>query len=358
MMNASIDRRRFLQSSTALLGATMIPGITHKALARNTPGDTARFRISLAQWSLHRALGAGTLDNLDFPRIAREDFGIDAVEWSNHFLYVRNDTYGYQPKPRAYLSEMKRRTREHGVRNLLIMCDEVGLLGDPDTDRRRRAVEGHYAWVEAARYLDCHSIRVNSASDPSLGAQEQKRLCADGLSRLCAFARDHDINVIIENHGGLSSNGAWLASVIREVASSNCGTLPDFGNFYVTKQRGDAEQYARAKAPYKDDPVYTENDGGLEYDRYRGMRDLMPFAKGVSAKSHDFNAQGEEIHSDYGRMLQIIAEAGYKGYIGIEYEGSKTPEMKGIALTQALLEKTIAAMETSDGAADGPDPRP
>ena len=200
-------------------------------------------------------------------------------------------------------------------------------------------------WVETAKFLGCHSIRVNAGSDPALSAKEQKKLCIDGLRGVCEFAKPHGINVIVENHGGLSSNGAWLASTIKGVGLDNCGTLPDFGNFYVAKNRGDAALYAEAKAPYQDDPTYKENEFGLEYNRYQGVADLMPYAKGVSAKSHDFNAQGDEIHSNYPRMLKIVADAGFSGYVGIEYEGSQTPEEEGVMLTKALLEKTFASLK-------------
>ncbi|MDA0349898.1 MAG: sugar phosphate isomerase/epimerase [Verrucomicrobia bacterium] len=306
-----------------------------------------RFKISLAQWSLHSALKAGELDNLDFPRIARENFGFNAIEWSSQFAFVEHPRLGDQPKDKAYLTEVKRITDDLGLTSLLIMCDHVGNLGDPDNTLRSNAVEGHYAWVEAAKFLGCHSIRVNAASDPSISSEEQRKLCIDGLGRVCTFAQPHGLNVIVENHGGLSSNGAWLASVISGVGLDNCGTLPDFGNFYVARNRGNSERYALDKEPYENDSVYREDDIGLEYDRYQGVADLMPFAKGVSAKSHDFDAQGNEVNTDYRRILKIVADSGYSGYIGIEYEGSKTPEMEGIRLTKTLIERTLASLHQS-----------
>lgn len=338
------SRRAFLKISTSLLGTTLYTG-TQTACSQNQSGMEPRLKISLAQWSLHRALRAGEADNLDFPRIARESFGFNAVEWSNHFFYEKHNSYGYQPKGQSYLSEMKQRTSDHGIKNLLVMVDRTGNLGDPDSARRDKAVEGHHAWIEAAKFLGCHSLRVNAASDPSLSADEQKKLCIDGLGRLSEFAKPLGINIIVENHGGLSSNGAWLASVISGVAPDNCGTLPDFGNFYVARNRGNAERYAQDKAPFENDPIYEENEVGLEYDRYQGVTDLMPFAKGVSAKSHDFDEQGNEVNTDYRRMLQIVADSGYTGYVGIEYEGRNTPEMEGIRLTKALLEKTIMELQ-------------
>lgn len=313
-------------------------------LESGTPAAESRFRISLAQWSLHKALRAGELDNLEYPKIAKEMLGIDAVEWVNQFFFVENAELGYQPKDQAYLTEMKKRADDLGVTSVLIMCDRVGNLGDPDETKRSNAVKGHFAWLEAAKFLGCHSIRVNAGSDRNLSPEQQRDLCVDGLSRLCEYAQPLGLGVIVENHGGLSSNGAWLAAVMQGVKFDNCGTLPDFGNFYVAKNRGNADQYAKEKAFYENDPIYVENEGGLEYDRYQGVEDLMPWAKGVSAKAHDFNDQGEETHTDYSRMMKIVADAGYRGYVGIEYEGAAIPEVEGIKMTKALLEKTFASL--------------
>lgn len=343
-MSDSTNRRSFLKTSSVFLGGLALSACDNKKSATSASETNPRSKISLAQWSLHQALKAGELDNLDFPRIAREDFDFDAIEWSGQFLNVEHARLGAQPKEQAYLTETKRVTDDLGLTNLLIMCDHVGNLGDPDNTLRSNAVEGHYAWVEAAKFLGCHSIRVNAASDPSLSSEEQKKLCIDGLGRLCAFAQTHGLNVIVENHGGLSSNGAWLASVISGVGLDNCGTLPDFGNFYVARNRGNLEQYALSKKPYENDPIYQEDAIGLEYDRYQGATDLMPFAKGVSAKSHDFDSEGNEVNTDYDRMMKIVVDSGYTGYIGIEYEGRTTPEMEGIQLTKTLIERTLASL--------------
>lgn len=275
--------------------------------SRPAPVDGAAaglpFRISLAQWSLHRTLRGGGLDHLDFPRKARS-FGIEAVEYVNSFFKDK-------AQDRAYLGEMLRRCQGEGVRSLLIMCDGEGALGDADADRRGKAVQNHHRWVEAAAFLGCHSIRVNAQSSGSY--QEQQKLAADGLRRLCEFADGHGIDVIVENHGGLSSNGAWLAGTLAMVAHPRAGALPDFGNFRVSA---------------------TE-----EYDRYQGVTELMPFARAVSAKSHDFDERGEETRTDYHRMLRIVHGAGYRGYVGIEYEGSRLDEDAGIVATLRLLER-------------------
>lgn len=293
-----MNRRDFLERASALLAA----GLSWARIGR--ADQTPWFRISLAEWSLHRAIFGGKLDALDFPVVARREFGIEAVEYVNQFFFDR-------ARDRAYLGELKRRAEGEGVRSLLIMCDREGRLGDPDPARRRQAVENHYKWVEAARFLGCHSIRVNAASEGSY--EEQQKLAADGLRQLVEFAAEHELNVLVENHGGLSSNGAWLAGVIRMVDHPRCGTLPDFGNWRV--------------------------DEDTWYDPYRGLAELMPFAKGVSAKSYDFDAEGNETRLDYVRLLRIVRDAGYRGYIGIEYEGDRLDEMEGIRATKALLER-------------------
>ena len=190
------------------------------------------------------------------------------------------------------------------------MCDNEGNLGDPDKKSRYKAVENHYKWVNAAKTLGCHSIRVNARSEGSY--DEQIKLASDGLRILSEFADNIGINILVENHGGLSSNGAWLAGVMKIVDLPNCGTLPDFGNF--------------------------NTGGGKMYDRYTGVTELMPFAKAVSAKSHDFDGEGNETHTDYRRMMKIVLNAGYRGYVGIEYEGGKLSEAEGVLATKKLME--------------------
>jgi sugar phosphate isomerase/epimerase len=260
------------------------------------------FEISLAQWSWHKRLfgqARPKLDNLDFAKEAHA-LGIQAVEYVNQFFKDKaNDT--------AYLAEMKRRADDLGVRSLLIMCDDEGALGDPDARRRSQAVQNHHKWVRAARYLGCHSIRVNAYSEGP--DSEQLKLAADGLRRLSEYAAEHKINVIVENHWGPSSNGKWLSGVIKQVNLPNCGTLPDFGNFPP------------------------------EIDPYDAVKMLMPYAKSVSAKSYDFDEKGDESKIDYYRMMKIVLDAGYRGFVGIEYEGERLSEIDGIVATKKLLEK-------------------
>ena len=206
---------------------------------------------------------------------------------------------------------MKQRADDLGVRSLLIMCDNEGNLGDPDSKKRIESVENHYKWAEAAKFLGCHSIRVNARSFGSY--DDQIELAADGLRRLTEFGDTLRLNTIVENHGGLSSNGKWLSAVMERVDHPRVGTLPDFGNFRI--------------------------EGDEWYDRYQGMKELMPYAKAVSAKSHEFDSNGNETKSDYYKMMDIVLDAGYKGFVGIEYEGSAHSEMDGIKLTRDLLIK-------------------
>lgn len=262
------------------------------------------YEISLAQWSLHRAFFAGYLKPVDFPRITKEQFGINAVEYVNSFFPDK------QPKS-EFVQELKTRCSDLDVNSLLIMCDGEGHLGDPDEASRAKAIKNHYKWIDAATELGCHSIRVNAQSSGSY--EEQMKLAADGLSKLTDHAAKQNINVIVENHGGLSSNGAWLAGVMKMVDKPRCGTLPDFGNFILDWETREA------------------------YDRYVGVTELMPYAKAVSAKSNDFDSDGNEIHTNYEKMIGIVLDAGYRGYIGIEYEGSSIGEFEGIVRTKDLL---------------------
>ena len=309
-MPYQVSRRKLLKAAAA---SVPVPFLSRSSILvgalQACRSEPQLFTISLAEWSLHRTLNAGELDNLDFPATARRDYGIGAVEYVNSFFKDKAED-------QDYLTDLKQRADDNGVRSLLIMCDGEGALGDPDEAARTQAVENHYRWVEAAKFLGGHSIRVNAQSRGT--PEEQLDLAADGLRRLTEFATERDVNVIVENHGGLSSNGAWLTSVMRAVDHPGCGTLPDFGNFRI-----------------------AEDDW---YDRYQGVTELMPFAKAVSAKSHDFDEHGDETGTDYMRMMRVVLDAGYRGYVGIEYEGSRLSEPEGIRATKALLEKTRTAL--------------
>lgn len=290
-------RRGFLRFASGVAATASLPRWAWAA-------DAPPFRISLAEWSLNRELRGGKLDNLDFAWVARQEFGIEAIEYVNqYFMDKAGDS--------AYLAELNRRAADQQVKQLLIMVDREGALGDADEAKRTKAVENHYKWVEAAKTLGCHAIRVNAQSQGTYDEQQQR--AADGLRRLCEFASPYGIDVIVENHGGLSSNGAWLAGTIRKVNLPNCGTLPDFGNFSIS-------------------PTET-------YDKYRGVEELMPLAKAVSAKCYAFGPDGDETTIDFRRMLKLVLAAGYHGYVGIEFGGKDTDAYEGIRAAKKLLER-------------------
>lgn len=281
------------------------------------------FKISLAEWSFHKALFAGKMTNLDFAQKAKQDYGITGVEYVNQFFKDK-------AKDKAYLTDLKKRADDNDVTSVLIMCDGEGELGDLNEKLRKQAVENHYKWVEAAQFLGCHSIRVNAAGTGT--AAEVSKAAIDGLGRLTDFAKDFNIGVIVENHGGYSSDGIWLSDVMKGVNKPGCGTLPDFGNFCINRTK-----------PENDTPeAWAKTTCLEEYDRYKGVTELMPFAKGVSAKTHEFDAGGNSIETDYRKMLKIVKDAGYTGFIGIEYEGEKDDEATGIRKTLELLKKAGA----------------
>ena len=240
------------------------------------------------------------MTNLDFPGVSKEKFGITAVEYVNQFFKDKAED-------KSYLGELRKRCDDLGVKSLLIMIDGEGHLGEAEEARRQKVIDNHKKWVEAAKFLGCHSIRVN-AHGMGKSDEEKADNTTKGLRGLSEFGKEHGINVIVENHGGLSSNGKWLSKVLKNVDLPNCGSLPDFGNFG-------------------------------NYDRYLGIKELMPFAKGVSAKSHNFDAEGNETRTDYVKALKLVLEAGYRGHVGVEYEGGKISEEAGIIATKKLLLK-------------------
>ncbi len=288
------SRREFLRNlGLVTAGVTLAPSLDVFAAKKDW------FQISLAEWSLHKKLFKGDLKNIDFPEYTAKNFGIHGVEYVNQFFKDK-------AKDMTYLKDLNNRAKDNGVKNVLIMIDGEGSLGDRDETKRKQAVENHYKWIDAANFLGCHAIRVNAAGEGT--KEEVKDQVVKSLSTLADYGKKGKISVVVENHGGISSHGDWLADVLKTVGKKNCGSLPDFGNFY-------------------------------EYDRYQGVKELMPYAKGVSAKSHAFDANGNDTGIDYAKMMQIVKSAGYNGYVGIEFEGDKISEDEGIKLTKALLEK-------------------
>lgn len=301
------SRRSFFKhaavaTAAVTTGPSIFAGIPMSSEGHSGSNDGLFFKISLAQWSLNKSLFGGKLDNLDFPAYTKRTFDIQAVEYVNQF---------FKSASPEYAKDLLKRTIDLNVNNQLIMIDGEGHLGESDETKRKKSVENHFKWVECAHILGCHSIRVNAGGNAS--EDEVAEAATTSLIELSRFAADYHINVIVENHGGYSSRGKWLASVISNTGMVNCGTLPDFGNFRVS----DSETY----------------------DMYLGIQELMPYARGVSAKSHNFDNDGNEDQKDYYRILKSVKDAGFRGYVGIEYEGSKLSEYEGIMATKKLLIK-------------------
>lgn len=303
------SRKEFLKKLGLLSAGTLaVPSVITSCSSKKATNDLF-FEISLAEWSLHKPLFEGKIDNLQFPEIAKNKFGIHAVEYVNQFFKDK-------AKDKTYLDELNKRCSDLGVQQVLIMVDGEGALASTDDKKRQQAIQNHHKWVKAAQYLGCHAIRVNLRGSGSW--EDAATASVDSLGKLATFAKDYDIEVIVENHGGYTSDGGWLADVIRQVDMQNCGTLPDFGNFCIKSGK---------------------NGCIKQYNRYKGVKQMMPFAKGVSAKSYDFNKKGFETTIDYERMLKIVKKAGYTGHIGIEYEGTRLSPEEGIKATKNLLVK-------------------
>lgn len=308
------NRRQFLHQS--LMAAAGL-GIAGSSWARPLAAEKPFFDISLAEWSLHKALFAKQMTNLDFPEKAKKDFDISIVEYVNQFFKDKaNDT--------AYLNELLKRCHDNGVINHLIMVDGEGPLAHTDDSKRNQAVENHYKWVDAAKYLGCITIRVNAHGEGT--PEDVQKAGADGLNKLSEYAEKEGIHIIVENHGGVTSNGEWMAGLMKLTNNKNVGTLPDLGNFCIKRSAADWQ-------------VCEES-----YDRYKGVAELVPYAMGISAKTYDFDANGNCVETDYSRMMKIIKDAGFSGIIGIEYEGDKLSEEEGIRKTKELLLKTAANM--------------
>ncbi|UCE92794.1 MAG: sugar phosphate isomerase/epimerase [Flavobacteriaceae bacterium] len=280
------------------------------------------FKLSLAQWSLHKAIIAEELSPLDFAQKANE-LGFEGLEYVSQ-LYTKELEKGDDPKAAMdnLLKTLKENSEKYKVANVLIMVDGEGHLATLNDEERAQTVENHKKWVDAAKYLGCHSIRVNAHGEGTY--EEVAEAAVKGLTALSTYAATQGINVLVENHGGYTSNGQWLAEVMAKVNMPNCGTLPDFGNFCMT------EGYGSINSKECEDP----------YDIYKGVKELMPFAKAVSAKSYDFDDKGNQPKIDYAKMLKIVKDAGYDGFIGVEYEGANLSEIDGINATKALLLKS------------------
>jgi len=320
------NRRTFIKKGTALsLGATA-PFLfscksskekeVKEAVAAVMNEPSLWFKISLAQWSFHKAMFDGTMDTLSFIDKAKE-LGFEGVEYVNQFFKDKAEDFGF-------LDQLNARNKEHGLIQNLIMIDREGGLGSVDDTERTTAIENHYKWVNAAKYLGCDSIRVNAYGEGS--AEDVSAAAIDGLGRLSEYAAKDGINVIVENHGGYSSNGEWMANVLKQVGMDNCGSLPDFGNFCIKREEGNWRNCIES------------------YDRYKGTAELMPYAKAVSAKTNYFDADGNETATDYMRMMKIVKDAGFTGFVNVEYEGDDLTEEEGVVKTLELLRKVGKAL--------------
>lgn len=277
--------------------SALLAGISNSLISQN------KVKISLAEWSFHTSIQNGKMANLDFPRIARTHFDIGAIEYVSVLFESKTSV-----EDTVYLQKLKNECEKYHVISNLIMVDGEGNLGDTNLQKRDIAVANHYKWVRAAKFLGCHSIRVNAAGEGT--PEEVQKAVIDGLSKLCEYASTYKINIIVENHWGNSSNPEWLVPVIKAVNKGNCGLLPDFGNFDTA-------------------------------DRYQAVEKMMPYAKGVSAKTYNFDALGNETKIDYQKMMNIVRKSGYKSYVGIEYEGEMLSEDEGIIATMNLIKKSI-----------------
>jgi len=298
----NITRRQFIgkcAQTTAGIGAALAAGDLAAEKGRRI-GD---YKISLAGWSVNRRFFAGEFKLIDFPKVARQEFGIEAIELVNTFF--PSPTY-------SFLRDLNKRAKDQDVKILLIMCDQEGDMASSNKKERLQAVLNHHKWVDIAVVLGCHSIRCNSGHGRA-GDEEAIKRCADSFARLVEYAKPKSIKVIIENHGGLSSHPDSLIKVMKAVNSPYFGTLPDFGNF------------------------------PKEVDKYEAVRRMMPYAKAVSAKCYDFDAKGNETTIDFRKMMKIVTDAGYDGYVGIEYEGRRMSEGEGILAAKKLLERLRGA---------------
>ena len=318
-----MERRKFIQNSLALgLGATALGTLSANTLGKhfleNNPSTSPFFKLSLAQWSLHNAIQKGDLNPYDFAAKAKE-LGFEGIEYVNQLYKDVTEAKDKNSALKQFIAQSNAQAKVHGVENILIMIDGEGDLSVPSVSKRNKAIENHKTWVEVAAAMGCHSIRINLFGER--GEQAWKAQSAESMRKLGEFAAPYKVNIIVENHGYLSSNAALVMEMLDEVNQSNCGTLPDFGNFCLERKGGERWGANCVK----------------EYDRYKGVEELMPRAFAVSAKSHDFDEQGNETNTDYLRMLKLVKSAGYNGFIGVEYEGSGLSEVDGILVTKNLL---------------------
>jgi L-ribulose-5-phosphate 3-epimerase len=283
-------RRDFLTRSAALVSALSLFENSRRGWVF-AGMDTASERISLAQWALNQEIRAGELTNLDFPRIAREEFGIGAIEFVNTLFAV--PTYGY-------LRKLKQNAVDHGVKMLVMMVDDEGDPVAPSRKERDQFVINHRKWVDIAQFLGCHSVRTNCIGRSTSSKSEALKWAAESYTRLLEYALSAKVSVVIENHGGLSDDPDWMVDLIKEVGN------PHFGSYIDWRWR---------------DPAV--------WDNYAYTKKLLPYAKGISYKK-------QPTVEHLGKLVQLSRDSGYQGYYGIEEKG-----FDNIKLSKTLLETAL-----------------
>src|SRR5258706_3924769 len=328
------SRRAFIKkTSLGLAAAGMVSAIPSILKAGATKKEMP-FKLALSQFSLASQFWTKQLDPLDFPQKTMKTFGIAGMDYCSMF-------FADKAKDTNFLSELKKRSADNGCYNLRIMVDGEGVLGDLNKDVRTKAVENHYKWIDAAATLACPMIRVNGEGDGDPG--EVSKAIIESLSALIDYGKKTNVDVIVENHIGISCNAGWLAGVMKKMNSPHCGTLADFGNFCIN----------RTKPPTNDIAGWMQTKCLEEYDRYKGIKELMPYAKGVHAKTHVFDANGNDTETDFAKMFSIIKDSGFTGWVSVEYEGgllkmnSKDDKYldddAGVIATKKLIEKVVTA---------------
>ena len=283
-----MNRRKFVHNSAkAGLAISFLGTYACKQAKKAEEGDTMAevpvaepvepfFKLSLAQWSINKMIREGGVDPYTFAEKAKA-WGFTGLEYVSQLYKNELEPANYSEEAmQGFIDKCNAEAEKHGLQNVLIMVDRQGDLAAADAKERKAAVENHYKWVDAAAAMGCHAIRVNLN-----GIQEPEAWTAasvDGLGQLATYAKEKNINVTVENHGGQSSYAAMLAEVMTQINMDNCGTLPDFGNFCIKREDGS----------------YYESKCLEEYDKYKGVEELMVHAKAVSAKSHTFDENGNE----------------------------------------------------------------
>ena len=328
------SRRKFLKNTFSVFSTTFL---APNLFAKNI--DKSNLDIGLQMYSFAPLIMQGKFDLLGFPDLVKNTYGINGAEyWSIPFMGREND--------RDFLNDLKRRSDDNGVDNLIILVDDIDIktmqsgpsLASSKKNDRDTAIDYHKKWVDVAKNIGCHSIRINLRSEEE---NDQKILenSSESISRLIEFSKQDNISIVIENHGGITGDADWLVSLMKNVDSKHLGTLPDFGTYNFCIKRGNLNFQS-----------LSENCED-QYDKYLGVKKLMPYAKGVSAKSHEFGKDGEELSTNYSRMIKIISESNYKGYITIEYEGAMMSMFggegtylnphEGILATKKLINKYL-----------------